>query len=175
MCLIETIIEGSRWQVNMCHNKLKIRLWFHSWRQCNSHHIDMKEYNIVHLPKKKTKKHSVLEKNQEFILDFLHKAALNNKWPPTAALYISVPVLPFVAQKITILLKCFSDCEAFLCQTARVGVVSLKKANNKKVHISETDIKRKNWGVLVIHMTDQGWFQNRLLTQETKIKQKKGK
>jgi len=39
----------------------------------------MREYNIVHLPKKKTKKPLVLEKSQEFILDFLHKAALNNK------------------------------------------------------------------------------------------------
>lgn len=54
------------------------------------------------------------------------------------------------------------------------GQCSLFKiANNKKVHVSETGSKRKNEEMLVIHMTDQGWFKTRLLTQETIINQKK--
>lgn len=45
-------------------------------------------------------------------------------------------MLLFVGQKITILLQHFSDCEAFLCQTARVSVVSLKK----QIIRNETDV-----------------------------------
>lgn len=41
------------------------------------------------------------------------------------------------------------------------------KAINKKVHISETDIKRKKKELLVEITTNQRWFQTRLLAQKT--------